>query len=322
MRTLTRAKLYPYELTIFRRHSKKGLILEISDESGRKGYGDISPLSGWSFESFPEAQKAAEKLVATLEEGRPVEGFLPPSVSFAYQSALASLENPPKAPIDFSVPYLVTGGEITLSEMTEIKGERIKLKLGSLSLKQAIDLTEELVALGCKIAIDVNRKWELAKSVDFFSRFAKDTFLYVEEPCYLFTDLERFYQKTGIYYAVDESLRAQPLSVLQKMEGLGYIVLKPTLIGGDQECKNLIESLPSAKAIFSSSYESSVGLMHIARLSAKYSPEMPVGIGTFRMTKPLKELLSIDFTSGQLMPELFGRTQFRFSGGLPSSRIC
>jgi o-succinylbenzoate synthase len=140
-----------------------------------------------------------------------------------------------------------------------------KLKLGHLSVFDAI----ALVKMAKKpVRVDCNRKWTLAMALEFAKAFHKEEFDYIEEPVGSWEELIAFSKATGFPIAIDESIHENWSEIVS----LKAIVVKPTLLGK-------IPDVPKPlKLILSSSYESGIGLLHIARLGKDL--EEPLGIDT------------------------------------------
>ena len=101
---------------------------------------------------------------------------------------------------------------------------------------------------------------------------------YIEEPLQDPTSIPDLYQQSGrvVRFALDESLiqLPRPLPDLVSLEGLSALVVKPTILGGMSACLH-IHSLGSAKGlttVVSSSFESSIGLSHLAILASVLNP--------------------------------------------------
>lgn len=252
--------LYSYELKTRCPFIEKreGLILEHNG-----GWGEIAPLTGFSKEGLIEATQEVVKHLPSLAPS----ALTLPSVKFGVESALFPFSLEP-----LSVP-IATFGALKDGAST------VKLKLGSLDLAKAIDLASRYLGKG-KIRLDFNRMWPLEKLLAFSKEFSPDDFEFLEEPAQNLDELIAFSEKTAFPIAIDESLQEKGW---KKIPTLKAAVVKPTLF---PDWNSLPKDLP---IVFSSSYESSLGILQIARL-AKNSP-FPAGIDTFSddlLNPPLK----------------------------------
>lgn len=240
--------LYSYKLPLksLPWKEREGLILEWNG-----GWGEIAPLPGFSRESFEEAKAEILSLLPYLATAKSKL----PSVQFGIACA--------------AKPFPMTPIKIPLSALGPRAGfSTAKLKLGSLSLSDAIRLTKEYVS-HYKLRIDCNRAWTLEQALEFASHFSPASFEYLEEPLQSFSDLVRFSEKTRFPIAADESLRdGSPWRLIPTLKAA---VVKPTLMGA-------IPPLPPhLQLILSSSIESGLGLLHIARLATS---SLPIGLDT------------------------------------------
>jgi O-succinylbenzoate synthase len=272
-------EIYSYELqTIF--GPKKGLIVRLTNELGKEGIGEISPLKNRSHENFEEALTFTKNLRTRFLKGNFSPVLFPPSVMFGMEMALSSLLFPVKEDIRFK---LYSG----------------KLKLKDLSVSEAVAVCKKEKG---PLRIDLNKSWDLEKTITFCSHFKKSDFLYIEEPVTLFRDLEKFYEATQFPYAVDEHLSFHPLERIISLPGLTHLVVKPTLHGGLTSCEKIRKAAPHLTTIFSSSYETPIGLMHIAKIASTLNPDEPIGIDTTSVYKetlftfdPKEELIKKEF---------------------------
>lgn len=255
---LVNFEIYSYKLPTSLGFAREGLIVRLINELGQEGIGEIAPLPGRSTETLKEALTFTRQLRDRFLLQNFSPALFPPSVMFGMEMALASL----LFPIKEDIPFKIYSN---------------KLKLKDLNINEAVDLCKRTNG---PLRIDLNRKWDLAKTVKFCSHFSPTDFLYIEDPVSIFKDLEKFYDQTGFPYAVDEFLSEHPLSRLLQLRGLGHLVIKPTLHGGLNRCKSIVTEAGNKKCVFSSTYETGIGLMHIAKIGTAINPSEPIGIDT------------------------------------------
>lgn len=303
------AKLYSYELKV--RSAKwpvrKGLLLEWND-----GWGEIAPLPGFSAETLDEAREEIEDFLPCLESATPRL----PSVQFGINAA--------------SRPFSRKRLKIPMSLLNNPRPgfSTLKLKLGHLSIEQAVEHVKQFVG-SYRLRLDCNRSWTLDEALYFASHFSPSDFEYLEEPVKTFQDLTLFSELTQFGIAVDESIRQFPCHQIPTLKA---IVVKPTIVGVRSSdpytpcaltkdlCKPMWVAreqapLPGFKGrspfvVLSSAYESSLGLLQIARL---YEDEDPFpGLDTFRL-----------FEEDLLTPPLVAEDGFLFwpgTNGCPIDR--
>ncbi|MGE5196185.1 MAG: o-succinylbenzoate synthase [Anaerolineae bacterium] len=285
--------IYRYELPIRTALKRRlGLVLELENEEGKVAFGDIAPLPNWSLETLAEAEQELFRIKdSILDRNWESESISEsvaslttlPSVSFGLESALLQLqERLTGHPIPVCGLLMGQSSEIfSQAEKLQALGFRtLKIKIASLPLAEAKNLLEDL-RKRFLLRVDINRAWDLRTALRFFSDFPEDAFDYIEEPVDSPLDLCHFSHP----FALDESLREWQVDL--SLPKLRALVIKPTLSGSSFLWKAFTNQ--ATKIILSSSFESGIGIAHIASLSAKISKEGlasrssdAVGIDTYR----------------------------------------
>lgn len=282
--------LHPYENPLITGAVRSGVLLHLTDEHNFSGWGDIAPLPKWSLETLADSitqinqeQEKIKKIEWTKETclQELIALNLLPSLSFGLESALLSILDPTSdLKIQTSALFMGTPQEI-LKQADLRKNEgyiSAKLKVGHLSFEEALPLIQQLKD-SFHLRIDVNCAWETKDALRFFSNFPLDTFDYIEEPFQNPHDLALFPHPL----AVDESFpKNLSLSQLESFPTLKALIYKPTIQGGIAQCITLHEWAKRKKIdlILSSSFESAVGLSHIANMARRLSLSSPIGTGT------------------------------------------
>jgi 2-succinyl-5-enolpyruvyl-6-hydroxy-3-cyclohexene-1-carboxylate synthase/o-succinylbenzoate synthase len=173
---------------------------------------------------------------------------------------------------------------------------------------------------GIKVRLDANRAWNESRAIGFASSIegldarAFDRIEFVEEPLVQLSEddfpgqveaLERFYRRTGLVYALDESLadlaadcqydfvpiRDILRATFETSRGCAALVLKPTLLGFElsMQLATLARTELAIGAVFSSCFDSGVGLAYtsfLAGISDSLDSKATLyahGLGTFEM---------------------------------------
>ena len=221
---------------------REGLILKVGEQ-----FAEIAPLPGFSRETLDEAREDAWAWIRFRKK--------PETASVRW--AVECLNRPLQS---VSLP---------LSALGLKKGfPTVKLKLGHRSLIESIDLVKQHHAQ-VRLRLDCNRAWSLADALEFVSHFKPDDFEYLEEPVKTFEELIAFSRLTHFPIAIDESIRMD----WAQIPSLKAIVVKPMIVG------TIPFVPPCYQLILSSSYESGLGLVHIAN---RASPLYPVGLDTYQ----------------------------------------
>jgi O-succinylbenzoate synthase len=122
------------------------------------------------------------------------------------------------------------------------------------------------------IRLDGNRSWTKEQLVYFFEQVSTLPIQYIEDPL---KNPNHYAQISHIPIALDESLVDCP--EMLKSPCVTHLIIKPTLHSKNNLAKFAKTGLP---LIFSSTFETSLGLWHIAQLSQKYSSKETHGLAT------------------------------------------
>lgn len=257
-------ELWQYKIPLKKGHFREGIILKTPT-----GFGDIAPLPGFSRETL--AQACAEAL-RCLHDG-PLTIPQLPSVRFAFDCARAPI---PALQVPINALNVVRPGFTAL-----------KIKVGHLTIEEAIAQIRQAPKT-LELRLDFNQQWPLEKLLAFSNHFSAEEFAYLEEPTQSFSDLMLFSQKTGFPIAVDESIPDVPYLEIPTLKAL---IVKPTILGCIPPTK------PNVELIFSSAFESGVGVLHLARLAAENNPYRPHGLDPYSHLQ--EDILSIKPTLEQ-----------------------
>ncbi len=300
--------LHPYETLLTNGLGRSGTLIHLLDEKGTSGWGEIAPLPNWSGECLEDCLKQLEKKQSlitqidwTLSHYLEYLGLLDllPSVLFGLESALLSLLSPLK---NFSLPVsaLFMGSAASILDQARVRQSEgytsAKLKVSQLSFEEAREVIERLKD-HFRLRIDVNRAWNTDESLRFFEPFPLGTFDYIEEPFQNPHDLVLFSHPLAVDESFPEDLSLEQLESLPSLKALIY---KPTMQGGMHGCIPLLEwSVRRGIAlVLSSSFETDLGLAHIAAMAHRLGLSSPIGIGTYHY-----------------LQESFCNQKLQFSGG-------
>lgn len=283
------------------RFFRKGILMTLTNQEGKKTMSEISPLPGYSKETFEEAlqqlQQLKRRLVTTWWTRQSLYYLenlgLYPSVFFGVETALLDLLDP-ILDTDIAPTYgflFGTPDEILFhaQKVYEEGFRHAKVKLGHFTPEIAHRLIKEL-GDKFRLRVDLNRKWSFEEASKFCSHYPYDFFEYIEEPSSKYQDLLQF----SYPFALDETLRqtTQLLPFLH-CKHLKALIIKPTLIYPFHPLLNLVsafntslQSLEGRKGpeiVLSSSFESSVGIAQIHRIVRRLGLENTYhGLDTLR----------------------------------------
>jgi o-succinylbenzoate synthase len=283
--------LHFHDISLTNGQIRSGILINITDEKGNGGWGEIAPLPKWSHETLEDSLKQFNQKQQEIMRVdwtaptclREIEKLnLLPSVSFGLESALLSMLSPiPEHSVPTSALFMGSPQEIM--QQAELRhGEgytSAKLKVSNLSFEEAAQMIHQLKNK-FRLRIDVNRAWRTSDSLQFFEQFPLDTFDYVEEPFQNPDDLALFPHPLGVDESFPHDLCLEQLESLPTLKALIY---KPTIQGGMLGCLPLHEwtAKRGIELVLSSSFESDLGLAYVASIAHRLSLSAPVGIGTY-----------------------------------------
>lgn len=283
--------LHPYETPLTTGQIRQGIFINIIDDEGNSGWGEIAPLPKWSYETLNDSlQQLKEKQQEIMKVNWTASNCLKqigklnllPSLSFGLESALLSILIPlPEYSVSSSALLMGSPKEIMHQAEERHKEGYVsaKLKVSNLNFDEASQIIHHLKNK-FHLRIDVNRAWKTSESLQFFKQFPLNTFDYVEEPFQNPHDLVQFPHPL----AVDESFSKDlTLEHLESFPTLKALIYKPTMQGGLQGCLQLSEwaKKRGITIVLSSSFETDFGLGLVASIAYRLALLSPVGIGTF-----------------------------------------
>lgn len=177
--------------------------------------------------------------------------------------------------------------------------QTIKYKVRGLSPKIAAQTIARLQSLQTTLRIDANRSWSVIEANRFLDSIDPLGIEYIEEPI---DDPKRLHELPLFPFALDETLLEPEAESLAALSQVRAFVLKPTLLGSRLDRWIHLGKEQNKTLTFSSSFESSIALVHIARLQKIHAPETAAGLDTFRAFK--QNFLPFPIEKGELSPQL------------------
>ncbi|WP_148250240.1 o-succinylbenzoate synthase [Raoultella terrigena] len=270
--------------------TRNGLFVHLQ-EGEREGWGEVSPLPGFSEETLEEAQAALLVWATAWRQGQDLPFPPQPCAAFGVSCALAELNEQLPQAADYRAAPLCTGDPDELfARLAAMPGEKVaKVKVGLYEAVRdgmVVNLLLEAIP-ELRLRLDANRAWTPLKAQQFAKYVDpqyRDRIAFLEEPCKTRADSRAFAQETGITIAWDESLREADFC-LQAEAGVGAVVIKPTLTGSLQKVQEQVAAAHALglTAVISSSIESSLGLTQLARIAAWLTPQTIPGLDTLAL---------------------------------------
>jgi O-succinylbenzoate synthase len=270
--------------------TRDGLLVRLTDGE-KQGFGEISPLPGFSVETVDDALSVAQSWLQAWQTGAEIDLPVMPSVAFGLSCALAEISGELPQAADYRAAPLCTGDPDELFAMlAAIPGEKIaKVKVGLYeAVRDGMVVNLLLEAMpDLRLRLDANRGWTPIKAQQF-AKYVNPDFrpriAFIEEPCKTREQSREFARETGIAIAWDESLR-EPDFEFAAEPGLSAVVIKPTLTGSLDKVRQQVEQAHALglTAVISSSIESSLGLTQLARIAAWLTPQTLPGLDTLSL---------------------------------------
>lgn len=294
--------------------TRRGLLIRLRSEDGITGWGEASPLPGFSSETLTDvvnyarsvrsdwtgrAVAASQRDVMSLLETLPLRSDCPPALQFGFESAvvdliasardenLATVLGDPRDTVFLNglVTDVVDGRSEVIDHLAEVGYRAVKVKVGRALLSEEAKGVRALSEkLGDTIALrlDANRAWTLESSIRFAEAIRTVDIDYLEEPLSDPTDLAEFVSQTGLSVALDETTRESDPDVLTTAPWVSAVILKPTLLGSVRNTWTWIQSAKNyaVRPVISASYEAGIGLRMLTALAA-VGPDTPVGLSTY-----------------------------------------
>ncbi|EPF15962.1 o-succinylbenzoate synthase [Cedecea davisae] len=269
---------------------REGLVVRLT-QGDAIGWGEISPLPGFSREALPEAQEQAQGWLEHWLAGGDVALPGLASVAFGLSCALAELKGELPQAANYRAAPLCTGDpDELIIALADMPGEKVaKVKVGLYEAVRdgmVVNLLLEAVP-DLQLRLDANRSWTPLKAQQFakyVNPAHRSRIEFIEEPCKTRDQSREFSRETGIAIAWDESLREDDF-IFAAEPGVVAVVIKPTLTGSLEKVRRQVAAAHQLgqKVVISSSIESSLGLTQLARIAAWLTPDAIPGLDTLSL---------------------------------------
>jgi len=279
------------------------------EDPTRFGIGECAPLPGLSCDDIPEFEEILRSFCKKCEDSGKVNFNAIrkyPSILFGLETALKNYEQGDFAlfqtPFSKGKSYIPINGLIwmgsyeemvrQIEEKTALGFRCIKLKIGSLDFEKELkllknirkDFSPEILTL----RVDANGAFTPDTAPEKLKCLSELNIHSIEQPIKAgqWQHMAALTKVTPLPIALDEELigihdyrdKKQLLEIIHPH----YLVLKPTLHGGFQGCREWIELAESMKIGWwmTSALESNIGLNAIAQWCATFNNSLHQGLGT------------------------------------------
>lgn len=284
------------------------------------GLGECAPLPGLSIDDTPNFEQKLRDVCAVFD-GLDLEiyawniGIIInqladqrwPSIRFGFETAMLDYLNGGQRIIfknafsDGTQPIPINGlvwmgspdfMQRQIEEKLSAGYTTLKLKIGAIDFEQECrllaDIRARFSADQITLRVDANGAFAPDEVAEKLARLAEFDLHSIEQPIKEGQPetMATLCQHTPVPIALDEELIGKP-EYLTKMSLLKlvrphFIILKPTLLGGFQQCQEWIEIANRLKINWwiTSALESNVGLNAVAQFTAQFKNPLPQGLGT------------------------------------------
>lgn len=285
---------------------REGGLVRVTDAAGRRGWGDVAPLPGFSAESMASAL-CEVKAIAPRLVGGAVDTALDllartdsaSSVRCGMEMALletkarcagTTLPHVLSTRVRPSVAFnaLLTDDDKALDDrvatLRRAGYTAVKLKVGRRPVADDVARVRTLAQQleGVALRLDANRAWSVRDARRFAEGIRDVPIDYVEEPLANPAGLSRLVAETGMPVALDETV--QEGGALRDHPYATAVILKPTLVGGIRATQRLAVEADrvACQPVLSASFESGTGLRGLVALAAGLgTKDIPVGLDTY-----------------------------------------
>jgi O-succinylbenzoate synthase len=272
---LSRWGLWSFSLAWEEGARREGVIVGLSSAGSVLRFGEASPHPGVHHETATEVANELERWLQLPQPDRQIVD-LSSAARFSVESALA--------PVGIPVTVAINGLARTPGEARTLASQgysTIKLKVGADAESDARWVQEVRESLpNIRLRLDANRRYSKQDAIRFCTAVARLNIEYIEEPTSDPSDIPEVSAATGLRIALDESTREPRLNEL--LPHASALVIKPSALGRRRGL-NLAQRARSLglSAVFTSCFESDVGLTAIGQLTAQAgSPGIAAGLGT------------------------------------------
>ena len=285
---------------------RAGFLVSLAAD-GVTGWGEASPLPGWSRNSLLETEAALRDALDGIGKGGEaaldtVVGDLQdaPHARAGVTGAWADLqarrtrrrlaeylaaEGTPAPCSEVAVNALVAAPEPSEVEQAargavEAGFLAVKLKVGAAD--PAVDAARVRAARaglgpGGELRLDANGAWDRATALEMLDRVQGCNIAYCEEPIAGVEAIASLGQRSPIAVAVDESMRSQADAVQALDLGVSTLIVKPQALGGPDVALAIAARAheAGARVTVTSFLDSAVGLAHALHVAAAVDTIVP-----------------------------------------------
>lgn len=271
-------------------HIREGIILELTNEAGQVGMGEIAPISWFGSETLEAALEFCQQLPRKIN--RETIYQIPEHLvacRFGFESALEQITTPySPQPVSLKYTALLPASKISLKvwrDLWENGYETFKWKMGVQSLEEEIEIFLRLaneIPPSIKLRLDANGGLTVEEAkiwLQVCEKIPQVEFLEQPLPQEKFEDMVKLSETASLPIALDESVATIPqLKATYGQGWRGIFVIKPAIMGFPSELRQFCLE-KSLDLVFSSAFETEVGRVFLLKLAGELqSPGRAVGL--------------------------------------------
>ena len=312
--TALRAELHPFRLALkaplvtggVSIRFRAGFLVALSAD-GITGWGEASPLPGWSRTSLLDAEAALRSVADGLVRGgeAALDTFLAAmydtpharaGVAGAWADLQARRAEQPLAERLMSDPTCAPASEVAVNaliaalELSEVEQaahdaaeagfKAVKLKVGAVDPEvDAARIRAARAGLGpaAELRLDANGAWDEHTALNVLGQVHDCGIAYCEEPVAGIDAIAAVSRSSPIPVAVDESIRNESDAVRALDAGVSNLIVKPQALGGPDVAVAIAARTHAAGArvTVTSFLDSAVGLAHALHVAAAVDTSVP-----------------------------------------------
>ena len=283
---------------------RRGLIVAL-DDGELTGWGEASPLPGWSRDTLDETHEALRSAAAAVERNGDVPTALAelrdrPYARAAMAGAWADLRAKqdglplatwlaPERLAEVPVNAVVEAASVEAVEAAVAAARAdgcttVKLKVGIGDRANDVERVRAVRRVGPEVAIrlDANQAWDRDTAIDVLRSVATEEIAWCEEPTALVDDFRAIEAATGVVIAADESVAGETELRLALDRGVSVVVVKPQAIGGPDRARDFAGLIGDSGGtlVVTSFMDSAVGVAHALHVAAAFGGPVAHGLAT------------------------------------------
>jgi o-succinylbenzoate synthase len=294
---------------------REGILLRLSDDEGRIGWGEIAPIAEFGTESMGQAIQFCRSLPSeiTPELFSQIPSTLP-ACQFGLESAwetLVAIADPNR--LDRPLSYLLPTGAVALltwRSAWQAGFRTFKWKIGVAPINEELSLLEQLTATlpdGAKLRLDANGGLTPDQAVQWLTQTDRHPNIeFVEQPLPVdqMEALLKLSDRFSTPIALDESVTTvEQLEACVQQGWRGIFVVKPAIAGSPSRLRQLI-GINHLDIVWSSVFETAIARQYIQKYLMPSVPDRGRAIGFG--TQHWFEISPLDQTAAQAWESLPG----------------